>query len=308
MRVLITGAGGFLGGALTRRLAGRGGLRVSALTRRPAPGLPDAHVVDLADGAAVTTAVMELRPDVVIHAAGRAYGTTEDLQRDNVAAAGNLVSALSRLPGGTALLLLGSAAQYGVSADRKPWREDAPCAPAGHYAAAKQAAEDLAFAAAARGGPRVTALRLFNVVDAAPRGQQVFDTFLRRSAAALAGPPPRQVVMGPLSAVRDFVALSDVLACVERVIDRGAWGERINVCTGVGRSVRALIEAAAARLPERIAIEEQDGPEGLGWSVGDPARCGRLLGLAPSGDLGAVLQGAAEWVAAAARDHARSDA
>jgi GDP-4-dehydro-6-deoxy-D-mannose reductase len=306
MRVLITGAGGFLGGALARRLAGRRGVQVAALARRPAPALPGALVADLACAEAVDAAVAAARPDIVVHAAGRTYGAPEALQRDNVVATGNLISALARLPGETALLLLGSAGQYGASADRRPWREDDACAPAGPYGAAKQAAEDLAFAAALRGGPRVTALRLFNVVPPSPQGEQAFDSFLRRAAAALAGPAPYAVRMGPLGAVRDFVAAEDVLAAIERVIERRVWGERFNVCTGVGRTVRALLAATAARLPTPLVIDEDDGPGGLDWSVGDPSRCEARLGLRLSSDLDATLQSAADWIVAKEAADARS--
>ncbi|HEY1751059.1 MAG TPA: NAD-dependent epimerase/dehydratase family protein [Caulobacteraceae bacterium] len=284
MRVLITGAGGFLGGALARRLAGRADTQVIASTRA---------AVDLTDAASIRRAVGEAAPDIVVHAAGRSYGAAQAVRDDNVTATANLVEALEATAPAARLILLGSAAQYGVSQTCQPWCESDPALPAGAYGAAKQAAEAQAFAS----GLRVTALRLFNVVSTSPQGEQVFDSFLRRAAAAPAG----RVRMGPLGAVRDFVAADDVLAAIERVIDRAVWGETINVCTGVGRTVRSLLEATAAAIPGGVRIEEDDGPAGLPWSVGDPGRCEALLGLRPSSDMTSIVQGAAAWVVAQAK-------
>jgi nucleoside-diphosphate-sugar epimerase len=246
--------------------------------------------VDLTDLAGVRRLVGEAAPDIVVHAAGRAVGAARAVHEDNVTATANLVEALQDGAPAARLILLGSAAQYGVSQTGRPWRESDPTCPASAYGDAKQAAETLALAS----GLRVTALRLFNVVAAQPQGEQVFDSFLRRAAAA----PDRCVRMGPLGAVRDFVAAGDALAAIERVIEREVWGETINVCTGVGRSVRSLLEATAAAIPGGVRIDEDDGPSGTPWSVGDPGRCEALLGLRPSSDMAPIAQGAAAWVVA----------
>jgi nucleoside-diphosphate-sugar epimerase len=293
MRVLITGAGGFLGGALALRLADRTDTHVIPSTRRPAPGCV---ATDLVDAATVRAAITDIRPDIVVHAAGRAGGSADTVHDDNVTATANLVDALCNNAPEARLMLLGSAAQYGVSQTYRPWRESDVATPVGAYGVAKQAAEQDAFAS----GLRVTALRIFNVVAPEPWGEQAFSVFLRRAAAA----PGQQVRMGPLSAVRDFLAADDVLDAIERVIDRAAWGETLNVCTGVGRTIRNLLEATAAALPGGVALEEEDDPAGVPWSVGDPARCEAVLGLRPSSDMRGVVEGAAAWV----KTHARSRA
>ena len=218
------------------------------------------------------------------------------MHADNVTASANLVEALGVAAPHARLILLGSAAQYGVSQTCRPWRESDVATPVGAYGVAKQAAEQQAFAS----GLQVTALRIFNVVAPEPWGEQAFSVFLRRAADA----PGQRVRMGPLGAVRDFVAAEDVLDAIERVIDRAAWGETLNVCTGIGRTIRSLLEEAAAGFPGGVAIEEEDAPAGVPWSVGDPARCEAVLGLRPSSEMSAIAKGAAAWVKTHARSHA----
>ena len=290
MRILVTGAGGFLGGAIRRRLAERGDLEVLAAAR-----------ADLADEASAAAALAVAKPDVVVHAAGRTHGAAEALQADNVVATETLARAIVSAASNCGLILLGSAAQYGRSITWTPWRESEPGAPLDAYGASKLAAESLAHAAM----ERVTALRIFNVIAPEPTGGQVFSSFLRKAVAAMAGPPPRCIELGPVTAVRDFIDVADVLTAVERVIGRDVWGEPINVCSGTGRTVRSLLEATAAEIDRDLTIfEAVSPPPALDWSVGDPARCQALLGFTPSSDLAGLAQRAAAWV----RNAAEADA
>ncbi|HEY2709230.1 MAG TPA: NAD(P)-dependent oxidoreductase [Caulobacteraceae bacterium] len=290
MRVLVTGAAGFLGAAIAERLGARGDIELATSVRRSTPLAPTAHGLDLREPTEVRALVDAVRPDVVVHAAGRAQGSAACLDADNVATTRNLAEAMGSAGGTGGLILLGSAAQYGHSATRRPWRESDPCAPRDAYGVSKLAAETAAFKIAGRTGLRVAALRIFNVVSARPRGDQVFPSFLRR--AAVGG----SIAMGPLGAVRDFVEVADVLTAIERVIDRGAWSEAINVCTGVGRPTRELVSATAAAIDGLELVEAEAPPAALDWSVGDPSRCAARLGFTPSADLTGLVRDAAAWV------------
>jgi nucleoside-diphosphate-sugar epimerase len=297
MRVLVTGAGGFLGGAIYRRLAGHDGIEVLSAGRSEL-GPPPAALATLALS----------RPDVVVHAAGRTHGPDPTFYVDNVLATETLAKAIAAAAPRCALLLLGSAAQYGRSPDRVAWRESGPCDPADAYGASKVFAEDAAFEEAKRSGLRVTSLRLFNVVSPEPHGQQAYPDFLRKLAATMSGPSPWRVEMGDLSAIRDFVSLDDVVQAVERVIERDAWGEAINVCTGVGRPVRHLLEDVSqtitAATAGAIEILESGPPPGLDWSIGDPAKGQAQLGFTPTSDLSALTAASAAWVRRTAAEHA----
>ena len=309
MRILITGAGGFLGGAIAARFATRAGDEVVRAVRRSAAP-DDGLIINLDDRRAIADVLGKVRPDVVIHAAGRSAGSAADLFADNARATANLAVALGQASPAAGLVLIGSAAQYGAGEPDHRWAEHDPGLPLDLYGLSKLTAETCAFAEASHARLRVASLRLFNVVDASARGEQMFAQFLRKACdAARAGPPPWRVPMGALDAVRDFVSLEDVLTAVERMVDRALWGEVINVCTGVGRPARELTQAVAAALGGRLDVAEapSDGAVGVAWSVGDPSKGETRLGLRPSADLTQIIRAAAEAIAGES-EHARSRA
>ncbi|TMD03189.1 MAG: NAD(P)-dependent oxidoreductase [Chloroflexi bacterium] len=81
MRVLLTGASGFLGGAVARELLGRGH-DVAALVRRPGSQPPGTTAIagDLTDAAALRAAVATMAPDCVVHLAAE-IATQKDAAR-----------------------------------------------------------------------------------------------------------------------------------------------------------------------------------------------------------------------------------
>lgn len=290
MRVLLTGADGLLGAAIGARLAGRNDMTLIRGHRRSVGGASSDLAFDLRAPAATEAALALVSPDVVVHAAGRTGGAPHELLADNALATANLVAAIGRAAPSARLILLGSAAQYGLRAEPVPWRETDPCLPQEPYGLSKQTAEQCAFAEARRCGLRVASLRVFNVVAPSPLGGQVFASFLRQAAV---GPSVR---LGPLGGVRDFIDIADAARAVEAAIDRGVAGAAVNVCTGVGRTVRELIDLAVAALDRSVRIEEAAGEDEPGWSVGDSAKCEAVLGFRPSADLGPAISAAAAWV------------
>jgi nucleoside-diphosphate-sugar epimerase len=70
MRVLVTGASGFIGGVLCRQLL-QGGHEVDALVRRPGtePAGTQGTIGDLGDGTRLAMVLAEKRPDCVVHLA-----------------------------------------------------------------------------------------------------------------------------------------------------------------------------------------------------------------------------------------------
>ena len=163
MRALITGAGGFLGGAIARHLVARGDA-VRSLSRRHHPHLDTLgvswHQGDLADLDAVQRAVAGC--DVVFHVAARVglWGPYKPFYDTNVLGTRNIVSAC-RQHGVTRLVFTSSPSVIYTGQDLKGVDESAPYPKRfeAHYSSTKAAAEQLVLALDGADGLRTVSLR-----------------------------------------------------------------------------------------------------------------------------------------------------
>jgi nucleoside-diphosphate-sugar epimerase len=160
MKALVTGASGFLGRSVVRRLL-RDGVEVRALVR---PGRPvDVAGVeraegDICDDAAVDAAVRGV--DWVVHAAARVAttGSWEEFAEVNVRGTRRLIRA-AVAAGAQRIVHISSLSIYAISSDGVTITEDAPyeseAEARGAYSRSKLAADRAALAAARRGAPVV---------------------------------------------------------------------------------------------------------------------------------------------------------
>lgn len=132
MRVLVTGAAGFVGRALFATAPADAEV-VGTWRITPAPDGVDAHRVDLADREATAALWRRVQPDLVVHTA---YGTG-DLGRDVVMATASVVDATAAV--GAGLLHLSSDVVF--DGEHAPYAEHDPPAPVSVYGRAKAAAE-----------------------------------------------------------------------------------------------------------------------------------------------------------------------
>lgn len=114
MRILVTGAGGFVGSHLVQAFASAGDFDVVALSRRELGGTPSSplgrvsHIVaDLADPRGLPS-----RVDAVVHAAANLTGSTAAMLRDNAVATAAL-AAYAVAAGARRFIYLSSLSIYG---------------------------------------------------------------------------------------------------------------------------------------------------------------------------------------------------
>lgn len=299
MRVLVTGASGFIGGVLAARLAGRGDV-VHAVSRRAveADGVLTWHRADLGDRDDVRRLLDEVEPEGIVHLAGFVSGgrgpeTSHEAWRVTLGSTVHLLELIAeRLPGSAIRRLVVA----GSLEEPLPGAAEPPASP---YAVAKEAARSWARLAFTHWGVPVVWARLFMVYGP---GQRDWKKVVPATCQALlAGRAPRA------SSGRrpvDWIHVDDVVAGLMTCLDRaGIEGSEPELGSGRLVTVREVVEYLHALVP--------GAPSPLFGALPDRAhevvRAARfeptrtLLDWAPTIGLEAGLAATLEWVRHAQR-------
>ncbi|MBK6424221.1 MAG: GDP-mannose 4,6-dehydratase [Gemmatimonadetes bacterium] len=264
MKILVTGAGGFVGRWLVPALVAAGhevlGTRLpgeappdflSAAERLRVRWLP----LELSDGVSVRAAVEEL-PDAVIHLAALASGA--EARRDpglawevNAAGTARLADALGQRrhegAGEPRFLLVSTAEVYGHGTMGRLRTEEDPLQPVSPYASSKVGAEVAALEVARRTGLHVVIARSFPHTGPGQTENYVVPAFARRLAAARRI-GAATVKTGNLEPVRDFLDVRDVVRAYLALLLQGTPGQAYNIASGQGRSLGSIFTDLAGLL------------------------------------------------------------
>lgn len=284
MRVLVTGAAGFVGYAVAALLVEHGH-EVIGLTRSRASALPTSVQRlkgDLRTPETLPKAIAEV--DAVCHLAGltkvRESRTAPlDYWRTNLS--GTLAILDSTSAG--RLVLASTCTVYGEQAEQ-PISETAAVAPSSPYATSKFAADQAAADLAATGAIGAISLRAFNVAGALP-GHPDRDTtrLIPRLLAVQQGRTSELVVNGDGTAVRDFVHVTDMATAFVLALyacEPGSW-RAYNVGSGRPSTVHEVItttETVTGRLVPRRHTAAAHEPATL---LADSTRIRSELGWRP---------------------------
>ncbi len=287
--IVVTGASGFIGTALVRRLAGDGA-QVIGVDRRPArSGDTGHHTVDLAAPLPHGVRRLLASADVVVHLAGRPGARDHSpaialaRHRDNVVTTRPVLAAA-----GGPVVVASSSSVYGGAAAGHSCREDDPPRPRGGYARSKWRAE-AECAARRRGGGEVCIVRPFTVIGP---GQRPDMAVARWIGAAVAGTPIE--VFGSLTRTRDVTDVRGVARALADLVALAAAGRSLppvlNVGTGRARSLGEIVDAVRRATRSRsdvlVVPGAKDEPDN---TLADTRRCAATLGYVPVTDLDEVV-------------------
>jgi GDP-4-dehydro-6-deoxy-D-mannose reductase len=300
VRVLVTGADGFVGRHVVEQLV-EAGHDVSAGCRpggEPAeswltPRGRDAVTLvplEVSDSASVRGALS--RPfDAIIHLAAVASGSEarQDPGRAwvvNAAGTARLIDSAIALREGIGVdplvLVVSSAEVYGDGPATARVETD-PLRPQSPYAASKVGAEVAALEAFRRAALRVVIARAFPHTGPGQSLLYVVPAFLQRLRAAKAAGATR-VPTGNLDPVRDLLDVRDVSRAYIGLLTHGVPGEAYNVARGEGVTLRELfrrladqVGVAVEPVPDPVLIRSGD----LQYLVGDASKLRRATGWSP---------------------------
>ncbi len=302
--VLLTGAAGFIGSHVTRRLVAAGA-EVHGLTSSVSSIYPDRlrdlrgditlHEANLTDRTAVEKLVRGVRPGIVLHLGaythvGKSWNRVDECIQSNVQGTVNLLEALAEV-GCDRIVNTGTSEIYGPI--DVPFHEDACPQPASPYAVSKYAAEMFCRLGATSYGWPVVMVRPFNAYGPAQSPDRIIPEVIVRALRGDALP------MTTGTQTREFNYVEDIAeGFLAAATAPGVEGQVINIGCGQEVAIRDLATRILGLMGDPVSAQFgalPDRPIEIWRMYGDHSRARELLGWQPRHSLEEGLAATIEW-------------
>jgi len=307
MKILVTGAAGFIGSHTSERLQSLGhevlaidnfntyySLKLKQLN---ADALAQKGITVIKKDLRDVTFAEDLPKDInyIFHFAAQPgisqTSTFEDYFSNNVIASKNLLDYATKCKDLKLFVNIGTSSIYGLEAT---FPEDIAPKPASHYGVSKLAAEQLALQKSREQLMKVCSLRLYSVIGPRERPEKMYTKLI---ALGLAD-KPFPLFEGSDKHLRSFTYVGDIVDGVVSVIGNEAKvdGEVINLGTEVEHTTKEGIEAVEQVLGKSIAIHvipKRPGDQSRTKANIDKARS--LLNYNPQTTLLEAVKKQVEW-------------
>ena len=303
-RVLVTGASGFIGSHLTRRLLDAGA-EVHALTSVVSSVYPtrlvdvrdriNLHEASLTDRGALEAVAALVKPAYVFHLGaythvGKSWQRVDECIQVNVQGTVNLLMALAP-HGYTRFINTGTSEIYGDI--EVPFREDNQPHPISPYSVSKYAAEEYCRLFAEAHGWPIVRVRPFNAYGPAQSPDRVIPEIITR---AMRGEPLR---MTQGRQTREFNYVADLAdGFIQVASTPGIDGELVNLGCGVDVSMRDLATKILELMGDPIKAEFgaiPDRPTEIWKMHCDPTKAREVVGYEAKTSLDDGLAQTIEW-------------
>ena len=265
MRVLITGAGGFVGRHLSAHIG-------SVLPRARLSGttllsgenvhqsVNDVYRIDLKDYAKVRQMLAKCCPDAIYHLAAQAFVPRSfeepwETLENNIRAQLNLIRACLELEIRPRILIVSSAEIYGASEPKQlPLNEDTAIRPTNPYSVSKVAQDMLGLQYYLSHSLPIMRARPFNHIGPGQNKRFVAPAFARQIASIEEGQAEAVIYVGNLESKRDFTDVRDIVRAYHMIVEKGQPGEAYNIASGVARSIRHLLDTLLGLTETKIEV------------------------------------------------------
>jgi GDPmannose 4,6-dehydratase len=297
-KALVTGVTGQDGSFLAELLLERGYHVVGMIRASPSDPLGASEHLrasieviqgDLLDPLTLQAAVARVRPDELYHLAAPTFVPESWLRPGWTVAAiagatATLLEAVRDHSGHTRVFVAGSGAMFGATPD-SPQREETPCWPESPYGSAKLAAHQIVGQLRAHDGVFTCSGILYNH-ESERRAGSFVTRKISRGAAALRLGLAEEVVLGDVSAVRDWSFAGDIMHGAWLMLQQDEPDDYV-LASGVGRTVAEFAEQAFAyvglRAEDHVSFDESlRRPPEISPRIGDSSRARRRLGWRPT--------------------------
>jgi GDP-4-dehydro-6-deoxy-D-mannose reductase len=267
MRVLITGAGGFVGWYLSAELI-RYGYEVHVMDvnfKEPVPNVASHITMDILNTEQLNHLVGELKPEACVHLAGissvsASHTNPSRVMLVNVIGTVNLLEAFRNLCKTSRILVISSSRIYGQPSDITLLSEDTLPSPQSIYAVSKLCADLASLTYAREYGMNIMVARPGNHTGPRQPPQFVVASICSQIKAIALGKAEPVIDVGNMESACDFSDVRDVVRAYRLLIEKGKSGLAYNISSGKIFKIRDIVETGLnlARLQNvRINVNPQ---------------------------------------------------
>ncbi len=269
-KILITGAGGFVGTYLIKELQKNADNEIFASVYKSTSDIqgivPQDHLKegDLTNFNFTSSLLQATQPDVVYHLAalsvvGNSVENAVQIMNSNTAISYNLLEAVKTSTPKARIIAICSANEYGAVKDTsRPIDESVPLRPLNPYAVSKVTQEMLALEYHLAHSLDVVILRPFNHTGVGQTTDFVIPKIAEQFAQIEKGLLPPVIEVGNLDTIRDFTDVRDMVRAYVLAADLGVSGEIYNIGSGTGYTIAQIIEILQSLSPSKVEIKIQD--------------------------------------------------
>lgn len=269
-KVLITGAGGFVGTYLIKELQKSSKFEiygaVFSATSDISSLLPSDHIIegDLGDYTFAEDLVKKSSPDVVYHlAALSVVGTSESkalsVMNANTTISYNILEAVKNFAPNARFIAIASANVYGAVEDtRKSIDESFPLRPLNPYAVSKVSQEMLATMYCLAYDLDVVILRPFNHTGIGQTTDFVIPKLAEQFAQIEKGKIKSVIEVGNLGTVRDFTDVRDIVGAYTLAAKSGKSGQIYNLGSGIGHTIKEILDILQSLSPVKVEVNVKE--------------------------------------------------
>ena len=236
--ILVTGANGALGQALVADLQKDPLINVIGLGRISSTS--ETIALDVTDKVEIAKALDLYRPNLIYHLAATFEHDLKKALEVNTYSSIHFLEAIKNKKLKTRMVLIGSAAEYGaVTPEENPIREDRVLAPISYYGLSKAWQSQLMSKYASE-GVNVVLARVFNL-SGSYISTRLLAGRLMEQIAQYERKECKQIALGPLSAIRDYISIEEACKQLLAIANHGASGQIYHIASGKPIVVRELI-------------------------------------------------------------------
>lgn len=308
--ILITGGTGFVGSHLIEELFASGYKNIHTTVFRDPPDfltkiLPSSHFheVNLTDKKATEELIKTLQPDEIYHlasfaAVGSSFGLIDEILSNNIQLQVSVLNAVKEFCSTARILIVSSADIYGLSLSESeiPITEAHPLRPINPYAVSKATQELLAYSYSQAYKLDVVIARPFNHFGERQSPDFALPAFITQVVAIENG-DQEKLMVGNLSAVRDFSDVKDIVKAYVLLMQKGQTGQVYNLGSGVGITMQEVVDKIISKANSKVNVETDPSrlrPSDIPIMIADISKVS-ALGWQPQFSFDQTLERAINW-------------